>query len=145
MKTYKIFITEDLPDEIIKVLPTLNSEGKGKFYNIKDFDPIRACWFIQQGCLQDEEVLIIHHTNYIPIKENIKYVEYKVFMATEIPIEVLSILNKRQTSLNHTIFIDIEDTFQGEVLEEGDEFYPTIKYFKDQGCRNETIVVYYNK
>ena len=46
------------------------------------------------------------------MEENIKYVEYKVFMSNDLPIEVLSILNKRQTPLNHTAFIDIEDTFQ---------------------------------
>ena len=115
---------------------------EGLYYDIEK-------WFLQDGC-KNEEIII----NYYKEPRKTSYKLLKVFNGKEIPDDILKLVEEVYRTNNEvSSLIDIivngdsRLTYKYGLIHEGSDnykYHKMIKWFIDQGCRNESVVVYYN-
>lgn len=147
MKQYKIFKTNELNPITIKEA-NLTEIHKARFHTVSKLK--EKNWFIQQGCLEDEEIIIIEGKNYHPIKDNIKYRIKRVVKRQDVPSDIL--LGMLNIGFSNSSFIDIQSKeseekiwVQGELLDKSNNpYFDVFKWLLDQGLKNEEILFIYD-
>lgn len=140
MKTYRVFGLNESPFFIGKI-GGFNSYNTSNFYYVNEIDNINIKnWFLEQGCKDDEVVLIIN--TYITDKGVINNeCKYKVFMSHTtsldkdiIPLNILQDI--RDLSKEQTVVLTLTESLKESIL----------SWFKNQDCcKEEKIIIHFVK